>query len=470
MNALKWAGSVTLLGQLVTWAITIIVIRLLTPEDYGLMAIAMLFIGFLFLLNELGLGAVLVQKEDLSQENIRQIFALILVINAGFYLVLYLASPWIGEFFNDERLVSIVRVLALQFIVGVFEVIPVSLLEKHLDFKKKSLVYLSANIGGGITTLLFALLGHGVWSLVYGSLTIACLKTLGINLVSPYLHWPILSPRGLRSIVSFGGLVTLERSMWFFYTQADIFIVGKVLGKEALGVYSVAMHLASLIYHKTSGILYEVAFPSFSKIQDQPKKVASYLLKAIRIMSFILFPISFGISSIAPELVGVLLGDKWNTAGPILSMLAIILPLRMIINLLPPALQGIGRPDVSAFNLLIAVIVMPVAFFVGTKGGILGVSLAWVIVFPLVVLVMVARSGVLLGVTVKECLAAMSGPALLSSLMFAVVWGAKTIVVGDETSLSRLISLILIGAMIYTTLVFVLNRSRCSEVLQLLKR
>ncbi|WP_336511698.1 oligosaccharide flippase family protein [Candidatus Accumulibacter phosphatis] len=118
----------------------------------------------------------------------------------------------------------------------------------------------------------------------------------------------------------------------FFYSQADMFVAGKLLGKEALGFYSVAMHLASLPVQKVSGILNQVAFPAFSKIQNDSATVKLHVLKSVRILSFLSFPVLWGISSIAPEIVQLLLGPKWEPAILPLQILPMIMPLRMISN------------------------------------------------------------------------------------------------------------------------------------------
>ena len=469
-SALRWSAGGKLTGQLFTWAMTLIVIRLLTPEDYGLMAIAVLFIQFLMLLNEFGLGAVLVHRKNLDEETKRKIFGVILLINTTFFIIINIAATWIADFFHEKELILIIHVLSIQFIISAFEIVPVAMLERELNFKKKSLVYLGASVVGGTTTLVLALYDFGVWSLIWGNLTVITLQVCGINIVSPFLKLPSFNFKGMMSIMSFGWLVTLERAMWFFYTQADILIVGKILGKEILGVYSVAMHLASLIMHKTGGILYEVAFPTFSRANEAPGEVAGYFLKAVRLMSFISFPIFFGMSSIAPELVGVVLGEKWKSAGMVLMILALVMPLRMLSNIFPPVLQGVGRPGQSVVNLIIGLIVMPIAFWFGARWGILGVSIAWLIGFPLVFMMAASRSIAFVGVNMKEFLVAIIPPALTSSLMYAVIMGVKVFISGDDTSVFRLLILILVGALTFIPLALTVHRSQFREVREFFKR
>lgn len=471
-SAFRWGAGVKLVGQLFMWAITIYVIRLLSPEDYGLMAIAVLFVHFLLLVNELGLGAVLVYRSDLDIDTKRQIYGLIIIINTTFFLLLFWAAPFIAAFFAEEELTLIVRVLSFQFIIAAFGIIPTAYLERNLDFKRKSLIFVGSSVIGGITTLLFAIQDYGVWSLIWGNMIVASLQTIGVNIVSPFPHLPRFALKNMRQVISFGGLVTLERAMWFFYTQADIFIVGKILGKDLLGVYSVAMHLGSIVLNKTAGIIYEIAFPSFSRANKEPGKVAAYFLKGVRLTSFVTFPLFFGMSSVAPELVAVFLGETWTMVGPVLAILCIVMPLRMIANIFPPVLQGIGRPEVSVKNLIVAGIIMPLAFLVGTLWGVIGVSVAWVLVYPIVFLIMLSRSIALLGISMKEVLKITAMPAMVSVIMYMAVILTKSIVNidGDFVQVARLTISIIVGAIIYLSISFIFFRDGFKEVFELVKR
>jgi len=255
--------------------------NILIRRIYGLMAISVLFVSFLMMINEMGLGAVLVQANDLDKKKVQRIFGLIFTINSVFFIVMYLSAPAIAVFFDDVRLTDIIRILSLQFLISIFEVVPESQLDRELNFKAKSIAQLVANITGGVVTLSLAYQDYGIWSLVWGNISVFLTRMLGYNIASPYLRLPRFDFMGLRQAVSFGGLIASERVMWFFYTQADIFIIGKVLGKELLGIYTVAMHISSLIYQKTAGTLYEVAFPAFSKLQDEPEKISFYFIKAL---------------------------------------------------------------------------------------------------------------------------------------------------------------------------------------------
>ncbi len=294
VTALRWTAGARILAQLVTWAITIVVIRLLSPSDYGLMAMSMAVIALLNLLNEMGMGAAVIQKRALSDSQLRSVFSLILVVNVTLYGVLWLSAKPLAIFFSEDRLIPVIRVLGLQFILMGISIIPQSLLEKALDFKARSVVeFVAALIGSGVT-LVLALQEFDVWSLVYGNLARVAVRAIGFNILRPYLKAPTLSLRGIGSIASFGGWVTIERILWYVYTEADIFIIGRALGNDLLGIYSVARHLASLPAQKLNAAITQVSLPAFSAVQGEKEQFARYFIKATRMMSIVAVPVFFG--------------------------------------------------------------------------------------------------------------------------------------------------------------------------------
>jgi teichuronic acid exporter len=211
-----------------------------------------------------------------------------------------------------------------------------------------------------------------------------------------------------------------------------------------------------------------VAFPAFSRASGDAGSVGRYLLLSARSIAFFAFPITWGLASIAPEIVRVLLGPAWEDAIVPLTLLSLIMPLRIMSPVIHGALQGVGRPDVSLRNTFLACCVMPVAFLIGCQYGLLGLSLAWVIAFPVVVLANLIRSLPLLATRLTAYLGAMARSALIAAAMFgAVTLGRATIALPQ---LPTMIALIAIGAVTYSVLSLLFNRKDCREVLWLLRK
>ncbi|MCG8567273.1 MAG: lipopolysaccharide biosynthesis protein, partial [Desulfobacterales bacterium] len=379
----KWLAAAKFMGQLINWGISFWVIRLLAPSDYGLMAMASSFVVILALFNEMGMGAVLIQAKELSGQLIRQVFGITLVINLTLFCLLELAAPLIGLFFGEPQLIPILRVLALEFVVTSFLIVPQALMDRELAFREKSLVDLCANLLAGGVSLYLAYHHHGVWSLVWAVLVLIGVRTLGYNFLRPQRCLPSFDFKGMKSSVHFGGLITLEKVIWYFYSQADVLIIGKILGKEILGFYSVGKHLAGLLSDKIMPIVNQVVFPAFSRIQGREDAVARALLKGISMISLVAFPAFWGISVVSGDLVPFVLGEKWVPSVLPLMMISLIIPLRMVSGIFISALRGIKRADVTFINSLVPLFIMVPAFGIGCFWGKEGVCLAWVLVYPL---------------------------------------------------------------------------------------
>lgn len=458
------------MSQVITWSITLLVVRLLTPADYGLLAMAMVFVSFISMFSEMGLGAAVVQQADIDQRLLRRVFGVILLIHFLLASLLALAAPFIASFYAEPRVLPVIRVLSLQFVFAGFAVIPDAQLQRRIEFRNRSLLDLSSAIIASVTTLAMAFAGAGVWALVMGSLFSQIWKTIGINWLSPFMHWPDFSVQGMRSLLRFGGHLSAAQLFWMFFSQIDILICAKFLGNEVLGFYSLAMHLASLPSQRISGLVNQVAFPTFSRMQSEVHKVGVNMLLGAQILSFFAFPILWGMSSIAPEIVEVMLGPKWTPSVLPLQLIAIIIPLRMIGNFVQVAIQATGRCDIVLRNAMWGALIAPVAFVIGaTGGGLLGMSMAWLVVSPLVFLQGVMRGLPVLGVRLGQLLAVMLPAAGASLAMYAAITVTRLLIGAEQGGLLRLCVMVLIGVITYSALAFGPNGKGARAVTETLR-
>ncbi len=407
------------------------------------------------------------QKRELDPAQLRQTFAIVIVVNLALTAAVNLSAPAIARFFGDDRLVPILRALSLQFPIIMLSSIPGALLQRRLDFKRLSLVDLAAAISSSIITLVLAFAHYGVWALVVGSLFAVLFKAVAYNVMAPFRMSPTFSWRGMRDLLSFGGNVTLTRLLWFYFTQIDVIIVGKVLGKEMLGLYSVAMHLASLPVQRVSGILNQVAFPVFSRSEESHENLGQFVIKAIRTLSFVAFPLLWGISSIANEIVSLFLGAHWEGAVIPLQLLSLIMPLRMLVNFLPSATDALGRPELGLKNVALSALVMPLAYLVATRWGIAGVAISWITVYPVLLLFNTHRMLRAMGSGLGEFLRGIAPSAAASAGMYAAVAATRALL-GGTVDLAGLAVLIAVGAAAYGLLTLLINRQGCRDMLGLM--
>lgn len=470
ISGFRWTATVRLLSQGVSWAITLIVVRLLTPADYGLLAMATVFVSFLAMFSEMGLGAAIVQRPDLDVSLLRRVFGVVLTIHFTLTALLFLSAPLIALFYAEPRLTSLVRVLSFQFAIAAFAVIPDALLQRSMEFKKRSLLDLTGAIVASLATLIMAFSGFGVWALVLGSLLQQAWKSVGINFIARSFQYPQFSFAGLRAMLRFGGQIAISQVFWMIFSQTDILLCARWLGKEVLGFYSVAMHLASLPNQRISGLVNQVAFPAFSSMRGDIERVGRNLLGGVRILSFFAFPVLWGMSSVSQEMVSIILGKKWIEATFPLQMLTLIMPIRLASNFLQVAIQGIGRSDIILRNAVFASIVGVTLFFIGIYSwGLHGLSVSWLVVAPAIFLQNAIRGLPCLDLRLMQLLLCMLPPAASGAIMYLIVTGVRHGLLFDMTEVVRLFILVIIGAASYMSATLLLNRKGAGEAFEMVR-
>ena len=468
LAAVKWTVLGRLATQLGSWVITILVMRHLVPDDYGLIAMAAMFSGLFAVVAEVGMGSSVIQSKDVSPRQMRQVFAVVLLSNLGIFVVLAaVVAPLAAWFFDEPRLTSVIRIVALAFVPAAFAVLPNALLDREMAFRGRAAIDFVAQLSGAILTLVLAYAGYGAWSLAWGPVLGALLRTAGLNWLKPYWVPPLFDLTGSGHLLRFGGNVAANRLVYYLYSQADSLIVGKLLGSHLLGLYSVAMNLASMPASRIATTLDQVAFPALSKVKRDGGDAKHYILMTVSGISIIAFPVLWGMSSVAPEIVNVLLGEKWQAATTSLALLALIMPLRILGPIFHAGLQSIGHADVSFRNTCTTAIAMCIAFVIGCRFGLLGVALAWVSVFPSAFVVNMMRSARYLNLTLGDILGALSRPALAAVLMYgAVVLGRKFILLPQQPLLFVLVT---VGGATYALASLVLNKHGLTAALRILR-
>lgn len=420
-----WLSTGTFGVQLISWLATIVVIRLLSPTDYGLMAMAATIISFLLMVSDLGLGAAIIQTESISRYQLRQMLGFILSINVVILTLTLFSAPLVALFFHEPKVADITRCLSLNYVLLTFYIIPQSLCVREMDFKTKAKVDLIARLAACFITLVLAVKGFGVWSLVLGEIGLHFTKAIGFNIARPSILWPVFRMKGSEQLIRFGSFLTLDRVLYWAYTQADIVIVGRLLGKEALGIYAIALNLASIPMDKFLPVITQVTFSAYSRIQNNIRKLKAALLNTTHVVAFFAFPLFWGMMTIAAEGIPLILGAKWQAVVVPFQLLCIILPLKALGGVLPPALFAIGRPMTNVVNMAISVLVMSMAFLVGARAGLMGICLAWIIAYPAVFIIISMRALKALTVPFENMLRELMFPAAASILMVGAVFAAR---------------------------------------------
>jgi teichuronic acid exporter len=468
VHSLKWTAVLRTLAQAVSWSVTLIVMRLLNPDDYGLMTVAMVGVGVMSLIAELGLGAALVQAEELDTLILRQVFGAVLLLNMGIITVLCCMAPAMAYFFHEPRLKLIVQVVSLQFLPIALCVVPDALLKRNMQFHTISFIEFTISIIGAVTTLSMAWVGYGVWALVAGTLAMAVCKAGALLWNSPGRCSPSFRMHGMRKHVLFGGQITATGILWFLYTEADVFLAGRLLGASSVGFYSVSKQLASLPMNKLSQILNQVLYPAFSRLQNEPERAAINMLRLVELITFVTIPVVWGMSCVSREFVPLLLGSKWEPAILPLQIICLVIPFRVVAGFTMTVAQSMGRADLMMVNALVSCMVMPAAFLIACRYGLEGLAWVWVIVYPWVLAFNIHCSVKIVGLGLSDIAWAMLPTLAVGVVMYATVEGLRlSLPLSTLTMWLRLTILVAIGAMVYIVSSLAVNRNPIQEILRL---
>lgn len=469
ITALKWTASARLAAQVISWAVTIYVVRILTPEDYGLMGMASVFLALAMLVNGIGVVPAFVQRKHVDRNLEQQVFGFLIVSNGLLFLALQLGAPYLAAFFGEERLTLIIRVLAFSLLIGCISTVKAASLQRALKFKGVSRVDFVSTVLGSFATLAFAQFGLGVWALVFGFLFVSLLKSIGLLLIDRIWVGPVFRFGGVRRLASFGAKMTAQQIVFYFNSSIDIVLVGKFLGNNVLGAYSIGLNLSMLPVSKTMGTLSQVVFPTFVHLQDDIKLARNYAFQGIRLTALVFFPLLWGISSISGEFVEVVLGQNWQVVEIVLLTLPLAIPFRAIQFLLVPVLNGLGRSGAALANNLTFAVVMPVAIAVGLPWGLTGVSLTMAVGMLVGTGLSLPRSLRILQSSFRDLIAVLGPSAVAAGVMYAAVFGARLLLPGDFNGIWRLVVLVSVGAIVYLAVTLTINRAALNDFIAVLQ-
>ncbi len=471
LTAVGWSVAIRLLVQIVTWAMTLVVIRILSPDDYGLMAVSQIFVNFMMGFGTLGFGDALIQQRETPAIVVARLFGVLLLAGATLGTVMTLAAWPIGAWYNDPRLVPLIQVSSLGFLFTALTVLPRALMTKHLRIRPMFVMELVSGLVGAATVIVLAVTGYGVWSLMLGWLATNVAKLLGfVVLASDYYVWPRLGFAGIGSLFSFGIYRVFEYVVWMIFASADILIISRVLGPIQVGVYVVASNFAAMPLNKIAPIVNATAFPAFALVQERPSEARFYALKAVRMMAAIAVPLFFGLSVTAPEVVDLVFGPNWVAARPVLGVLALAVTFRAILLVVPNFLQGIGDSRASFWCTCVGAVIFPPAFVIGCHWGIVGVAWAWLIGYP----IMYAASAMIAsrrgGLDTRRLLLAPVQPIAAGIIMMGAVMATRVLLAPAVPELVTLAVLVMVGAATYGVVLFMLFRGLAMEMVQIFRR
>ncbi len=455
-----WYGGSRFAIQGLTWAVTIQVARILSPDDYGLMGFAVLVAGLADMIADLGIGAAIIQRQDLNEDDLNAVFWFSLALNVVIYLSVWAASPLLAVFFKQPTLVILLRVLMLGFIVNSLRVIPWSLMTKRVEFKQRSIVEVLANIIGAFTTLGMAYAGFGVWSMVIGVLARQASLTIGCQMLQPWWPRKRFTWGRLRKVLGFGLNVSAGRVAWYAYSNADFLIVGRMLGQQSLGLYTMVWQLAMLPVDRVSSVVNQVAYPVYVELQCDPKRFSRCFLGVVKTVSLVTFPVLMGLCLVSDIAVPLVLTKRWADIVVPLRMMTLVGVVSSISVLIGPAMLARAKADLMFKYNMTCLVIMPCGLVIGAQHGIEGVCWAWLVLHPCLVVSWLVVTRKFIGYDWKELSEALRPATLCTLCMMAVLVGLRSLVRGYCGDLATIIVVVLVGGIGYSLCLWLAFRAQ----------
>ena len=457
-RGIRWEAAGRLSAQLVSWVATVAVLRLLTPEDYGLVAVCTAVLGAVSILSEFAISAGVVQAKTLDREQLRSVFGAALLISGSCALLVTLTAPMLAAFFRAPGATVLIQVSTLQLVLAPFAALSDATLNRELRFRAMAAVDFLGMLVASLGTVALAWSGAGVWSLVLGPIAGTAARVALLQGFAPMRLWPSFRLGPARALIRFGATVAASRMAGYVFGQSDLWIAGRMLSKVQLGEYSVAMQLAMLPLSKTMGILNSVLFPILARMNRADEDVRASLLQGLRTMLYVGVPMLWSIVVVADPLIPLLLGQKWIGAVPVLALIGLVLPVRIVSVLLSSVLLGSGRADLDLRNTLTGALLLPPLFLVGVQFGAAGLAAAWIVGLPLTVALNLARSRAALRLTFAALLRAAAPPFACGLVLLGVGLGTKFALSGTLASWAAMAIALVAGWLVFVAVVYLTDR------------
>lgn len=341
-----WSGIDNVAQMGVSFVVSIVLARLLTPDDYGLIGIVTIFTAVCTALVNGGFTSALIRKKDISEDDYSTAFITNLLLSAILYSVIFFCAPFIARFFGREELVLLVRISSLGIIIGALAIVQQTRLTKRIDFKTQTKITLIASISSGVIGIAMAALGCGVWSLVVQQLTLQLLRTCFLWIFNKWIPVLRFSSVSFKELFGFGWKMMVSEVLNTVWKELYQVVVGKFYSPAALGQYTRAKQFSQLFSSNLNNVVQRVTFPVLSNMQDDKQRMVASYRRIIKTTMFITALSMFSLGAVSEPLLYCLIGEKWHDAAIYLPLICIAgssYPLQALnLNML----QVQGRSDI----------------------------------------------------------------------------------------------------------------------------
>ncbi len=360
-SGLAWTSFEKVGQEVIQFVIGIIIARILAPEDFGVVGMTAIFLALANTIVDSGFGSALIQKKDRTEADYSTCFYFNILVGLAIYGILWIAAPWIADFYRTPILTDVVRVLGIAFIINSLSISQTARMTAEMQFRQMSVITIVAQLVTGLVGLVLAMTGWGVWALVFQQIASGAVRLIGMEIALKWVPSLQFSRQSFRHLFGFGSKILCSSIINTVYNNLYTLVIGRAFLPSDVGYYTRANQTAALPTNSLTQVVMKVAYPMMAQVQDDVERLRNAYTKFLRAQLFVIFPVLLGIAALAEPLFLVLLGEKWLPAVPLLQVLCLGMlfdPLT-VINL--NILYVKGRTDLV---LRLELIKKPIAFLI----------------------------------------------------------------------------------------------------------
>lgn len=370
IKGVGWSAADALLGQGVTFIVGLVLARLLSPDEYGLIGICLIFTTVLNGIVDSGFSNALIRKKNVTDEDYNTMFTTNMAISIVLYVLLFISAPFVSDFFHRIELIALVRVTGLILFLNALSITQVTILTKNIDFKTKTKASLVSAIISGVIGIAMAFMGYGVWSLVAQQLSKQLLYTLCLWVLNKW--WPKFTfyNDSFKYMWGFGWKLLVSGILNNVWNQLYQVVIGRCYTSSTLGHYTRANECASIFSSNLTTIIQRVTFPVLSELQDDKKKLLVSYRKLIKVSMFVTVICMFALGAMAEPMIYSLIGPQWHQAATFLPFICITMSLYPLHAINLNMLQVQGRSDLFLYLEIVKKIITLIPIFIGAFVGV----------------------------------------------------------------------------------------------------
>lgn len=387
LSGLFWMFSERMGAQIVTFIVSLVLARILMPDDYGIVSLALIFINFCDVIATTGLSSSLVQDENVCQKDFSTAFYFNLIFSVILYVIVYVCAPLIASFFKNDQLTIVLRVFALRIPIGALNSVQRAFVSRNMLFKKFFFSTLFGTITAGVIGVFLALNGYGVWALVAQYLTNSIIDSIVLFITvkwRPTLEFSVIS---LKRMYSFGAKILVASLLHEIYMEFRTLIIGKKYTSKDLAYFKQGEQFPKVIVQNINSSITNVLFPALSIIQTDKSSVKKMVQKSIQTSTYIMFPLMIGLAIMGESAVEIILTEKWLPCVPFLWAFCISYSLEPLQTANLQAIKAMGRSDLvlkmeiikKTFGILTVIITVPISVEAIAVGNIVSTIFANVV-------------------------------------------------------------------------------------------